>query len=156
MEVKTRRLENNVITLGTGIIAFSIWALLKYAMTFFSDLSYADEMSVGARVIFFASVIVISLTDVLFHFYIGVSARSEGKGKKKSPLYLVLTAFIIMVYLVAIVFEIYFLLQEKNLFSIFVTTLVDVTSTVIFIEMFVYAVQLRRIRRQKRKKEAMV
>ena len=96
MEVKTRRLENNVITLGTGIIAFSIWALLKYAMTFFSDLSYADEMSAGARVIFFASVIVISLTDVLFHFYIGVSARSEGKGKKKSPLYLVLTAFIIM------------------------------------------------------------
>ena len=154
MEVKTRRLENNVITLGTGIIAFSIWALLKYAMTFFSDLSYADEMSAGARVIFFASVI--SLTDVLFHFYIGVSARSEGKGKKKTPLYLVLTAFIIMVYLVAIVFEIYFLLQEKNLFSIFVTTLVDVTSTVIFIEMFVYAVQLRRIRRQKRQKEAMV
>lgn len=156
MEVKTRRLENNVITLGTGIIAFSIWALLKYAMTFFSDLSYADEMSAGARVIFFASVIVISLTDVLFHFYIGVSARSEGKGKKKTPLYLVLSALIIMVYLLGIAFEIYLLFFSKNYFTLFVTTLVDVTSTIIFIEMFVYAVQLRGIRRQKRKKEAAV
>lgn len=156
MEVKTRRLENNMITLGTGIIAFSIWALLKYTLTSFSDLSPTETMTAEARVVFYIIVIVFSLTDVLLHFYIGVSARSEGKGKKKTPLYLVLTALIIMVYLLGIALEIYLLFFSKNYFTLFVTTLVDVTSTIIFIEMFVYAVQLRGIRRQKRKKEAAV
>lgn len=156
MEVKTRRLENNMITLGTGIIAFSIWALLKYALTSFSDLSPTETMTAKARVVFYIIIIVFSLTDVLLHFYIGVSARSEGKGKKKTPLYLVLSALIIMVYLLGIAFEIYLLFFSKNYFTLFVTTLVDVTSTIIFIEMFVYAVQLRGIRRQKRKKEAAV
>lgn len=156
MEVKTRRLENNMITLGTGIIAFSIWALLKYALTSFTDLSPTETMTAKARVVFYIIIIVFSLTDVLLHFYIGVSARSEGKGKKKTPLYLVLSALIIMVYLLGIAFEIYLLFFSKNYFTLFVTTLVDVTSTIIFIEMFVYAVQLRGIRRQKRKKEAAV
>ncbi len=156
MEVKTRRLENNMITLGTGIIAFSIWALLKYALTSFSDLSPTETMTAEARVVFYIIIIVFSLTDVLLHFYIGVSARSEGKGKKKTPLYLVLSALIILVYLLGIAFEIYLLFFSKNYFTLFVTTLVDVTSTIIFIEMFVYAVQLRGIRRQKRKKEAAV
>lgn len=156
MEVKTRRLENNMITLGTGIIAFSIWALLKYALTSFSDLSPTETMTAKARVVFYIIIIVFSLTDVLLHFYIGVSARSEGKGKKKTPLYLVLSALIIMVYLLGIAFEIYLLFFSKNYFTLFVTTLVDVTSTIIFIEMFVYAVQLRGIRRQIRKKEAAV
>jgi small-conductance mechanosensitive channel len=156
MEVKIRRLENNMITLGTGIIAFSIWALLKYALTSFSDLSPTETMTAEARVVFYIIIIVFSLTDVLLHFYIGVSARSEGKGKKKTPLYLVLSALIIMVYLLGIAFEIYLLFFSKNYFTLFVTALVDVTSTIIFIEMFVYAVQLRGIRRQKRKKEAAV
>ncbi|MEE1104856.1 MAG: hypothetical protein UH083_02750 [Ruminococcus sp.] len=156
MEVKTRRLENNMITLGTGIIAFSIWALLKYALTSFSDLSPPETMTAEARVVFYIIIIVFSLTDVLLHFYIGVSARSEGKGKKKTPLYLVLSALIILVYVLGIAFEIYQLFFSKNYFTLFVTTLVDVTSTIIFIEMFVYAVQLRGIRRQKRKKEAAV
>ena len=156
MEIKTRRLENNMITLGTGIIAFSIWALLKYTLTSFSDLSPTKTMTAKARVVFYIIVIVFSLTDVLLHFYIGVSARSEGKGKKKTPLYLVLSALIIMVYLLGIAFEIYLLFFSKNYFTLFVTTLVDMTSTIIFIEMFVYAVQLRGIRRQKRKKGAAV
>ena len=156
MEIKTRRLENNLITLGTGIIAFSIWSLLKYAMAFFFDPSYTEGLNGIAKTVFIILIVTISLTDVLFHFYIGVSARRDGRGKKKTPLYLVLTAVVILVYAAGIGFEIYQLFVTEKYFTMAVTLLVDVTATIIFIEMFAYAVQLRRIRRQKTQKEAAV
>ena len=154
MEIKIRRLENNMMTLGAGIIAFSVWSLLKYAMTFFSDLSYTEELVGAARAVFIAIIVFVSLADVLLHLYIGVSARSEGKGKKKTPLYLILTAAVILVYVVAIVLEVYLLFTSENYFTMVVTLLVDVTSVIIFIELFVSGVQLRRIRRLNTQKEA--
>lgn len=154
METKIRRLENNVFTLGTGVIAFSVWALLRYTVSFFLDLSYVEGLEPAVRVAFLIIIVGFALSDVLLHLYIGVSARSEGKGKKKTPVYLVLTVIVIMVYLLAIGYELYLLYFTRNYFTMLVTMLTDVTSVVIFIELFVYAVQLRRIRRQNKPKEA--
>lgn len=154
METKIRRLENNTFTLGTGVIAFSVWALLRYTVSFFLDFSYVEGLETAFRVAFLIIIVGFALSDVLLHLYIGVSARSEGKGKKKTPVYLVLTVIVIMVYLLAIGYELYLLYFTRNYFTILVTMLTDVTSVVIFIELFVYAVQLRRIRRQNTPKEA--
>ena len=35
MGAKTRRLENNLMTVGTGVAAFGVWALVKYILTAF-------------------------------------------------------------------------------------------------------------------------
>lgn len=87
MEAKIRKLENNLVTLGTGIFILSLWTLFKtvlFDIVNWGEIKNASKSlppMVSSLVI--GAVYVALIIEFLLHSYIGLSARSEGQGKKR-------------------------------------------------------------------------
>lgn len=145
MNAQIRRLENTLTTIGTGIIAMSVWQLIKnilqYTLLRSND---EDELSL-AKILFMIGVLIIfSLIDC----YIGFSARSEGKGKKKKGIYLFWTALYLIVSFIAITLELILVFIDPN-YTVyyFIVVIIDITVLVLNIEMMVSAIKVRRLRK---------
>lgn len=93
-QVRIRRLQDTLIIAGDAVIAFSAWGLVKAALfLMFADsdrvsrlLSSVDE---SLLVYVFAFVGILVLIDSAARVFVGISARAEGRGKKKGVFYLV-------------------------------------------------------------------
>lgn len=93
-QARKRRLQDTLIIAGDAVMAFSAWDLAKVALFLaLTDegrlrelASIDDSVSMPAL---FAVVGVIVLVDIAVRVYVGMSARAEGRGKKKGSLYLV-------------------------------------------------------------------
>ena len=149
MDAKARRMEINLQTLGTGVIAISIWSLIKFAMSFFVYLSdilkdIPQEYSFVIAILWGGIIL-----DSLLYIYVGISARSESKGKRKTILYIVLTIILTVIIGITVLGEIASLFYAENGFaSIIITIFIDVTSAVIMIDLAVNALGIRKMRKQ--------
>ena len=118
MGAKTRRLENNLMTVGTGVAAFGVWALVKYILTaFVLNEEIEDSMEPSSLKVIYIFVFSLTLLDFLMRCFIGFSARAEGKGKNKGVFYLVITVLLILIYAFNIVVEIIGYITFPLLFS---------------------------------------
>ncbi|MBQ6412094.1 MAG: hypothetical protein IJI19_01255 [Ruminococcus sp.] len=154
MDVKIRRLESNLTTIGTGIIAFGFWGFLKFILSYL----FLGAQSVGIDGDEYITVIAIFVWAVailipLVYLWIGMSARAEGRGKRKSALYLFMVGWIIFVSTIAILMELYSLSKLKDWFEIIVTLIIDLTRYVFLIELMVYSVTLRKLRKEQSRGE---
>lgn len=149
MDAQKRKLEINLITLGTGVILFGLWTFIKFAVTtilFGTQIDAAveeNEMGILKYILWGAAII-----EFLIRCYIGFSARAEGKGKHKRILYLIPTVIYILLYAASVFVELYalFTVTQDN-FSVFVTLVIDVTSTVFLTEVLLYSVKLRKLKK---------
>ena len=159
MGAKTRRLENNLVTLGTGIIAFGLWAFIKLLLTvmFLGSAYFADSPEEQRLAVVIATWVVAVLT-LLMYVWIGLSARAEGKGKRKKPVYLFVVGMISVYGFVMILIEVYFIITEFNRITdpltLFISTVIDVTRMIFLIELIYSSVSLRRISKQAREEAA--
>ena len=87
------------------------------------------------------------------YLWIGMSARAEGRGKRKSALYLFMVGWIIFVSTIAILLELYSLSKLKDWFEIIVTLIIDLTRYVFLIELMVYSISLRKLRKEQNRGE---
>ena len=152
MGAKTRRLENNLVTLGTGVIAFGLWAFIKLILTvillgsaYYEDAGEEDQL---AAVI---STWVIAILTVLR----GMSARAEGKGKHVKPVYLFFAGMICVYSLAIILLEAFYLITDfidiDDPLILVITIFIDVTRMVFLIQLIYSSVALRKIRKQAKK-----
>jgi magnesium-transporting ATPase (P-type) len=111
--LKLRKHQDTLITVGKGIITFTIWSLVKTVSTMVinreeltdafrtimsrSDAQAADAMSdlLIYTVVMFIMLFFI-LIDVILRVYVGKAAIREGCGGKKGVFYLVLTFLMIL------------------------------------------------------------
>ena len=145
MGAQIRRLENTLTTIGTGIVAMAIWQTIKIILqlTLLNQMEKNEETIVGV-------IIVISITVIfgLIECYIGFSARSEGKGKKKSGVYLVWTGLYLAAFFAVLIFEIFLVFTENDFtISTIVIVIIDISAFVLNIEMMVSAIKVRRLRK---------
>lgn len=150
MDAMTRRLEINLMTLGTGFALFGLWTLIRSGLTLFVfndeiNQIVTDDMRVPVYAVVFAAIVLL----FLFHAYIGISARSDGKGKKKTPLYLVLAGIGCLLYVGTIASDIFLMItsQESGLVTEIATIIIDITTTICLIELMISGIRLRRIRK---------
>lgn len=155
MGAKTRRLENNLVTLGTGIIAFGLWAFIKLILTVvFLGSAYFEDSPEERRLAVMIATWVIAVLTLLMYVWLGLSARAEGNGKKKKPVYLFVVGIISVYGFVMILIEVFIIITKFNEigdpFSLFITIIIDVTRMIFLIELIYSSVTLRKIRRQAR------
>ena len=161
-----RRSQNILIVVGTGTILFSIWTAVKILGTLFllRDETVAavrklvDEKGfvVSDTIIFnvlLAGTIVCMLLFVGIRAYIGLSAVSEGRGRRRRKGYLILAVIMIIVDLLAAFSSTIGLMPKESYGAFTVNTsmssyVIELTSTVMLIEMVVFAVRLRKARRR--------
>lgn len=154
MDVKIRKLESNLITIGTGVIAFGFWGFLKFILSYL----FLGAQSVGIDGDEYITVVAIFVWAVailipLVYLWIGMSARAEGRGKRKSVLYLFMVGWIIFISTIAILIELYSLSKLKDWFEIIVTLIIDLTRYVFLIELMVYSISLRKLRKEQSRGE---
>ncbi len=159
MEAKKRRLENNLVTLGTGIIAFGLWAFIKLLLTvFFLGNAYFKDTAEEDRLAALIVTLVVAVLMLLMYVWLGLSARAEGKGKKKNPFYLIVVGLISLFNIVTIPLSILYLLTEFNEIedplTVFVTIIIDVTTMIFLIQLIYSSVLLRKIRKNEIKEAA--
>ena len=145
MGAQIRRLENTLTTIGTGIVAMAIWQTIKIILqlTLLNQMEKNEETTIGV-------IIAISITVFLglIECYIGFSARSEGKGKKKSGVYLVWTGLYLAAFFAVLVYEIYLIFADYDFtISTIVIVIIDISAFVLNIEMMVSAIKVRRLRK---------
>lgn len=153
MEVKIRRLESNLTTIGTGVIAFGFWGFLKFVLSYL----FLGAQSVGieddATVVLTVFAWGFAILTPLVYFWIGMSARAEGRGKRKSVLYLLMVGWIIFFSTIVILLELYSLTALNDWFEIIVTLIIDLTRYVFLIELMVYSISLRKLRKEQSRGE---
>ena len=150
MEAKIRRTQDNLFVLGTSVIAFGLWNLIKFTVYFFFN---SDDIKQAVDEKYFMFSIIVTWVMIFISFllrcFIGISARAEGKGKRKSVLYLVFTGIIMSVYFLIIVFEtFFFIFQLEHIFTMVVTLIIDITSFMFLLELMINSIRIRHLRRE--------
>lgn len=150
MDVKIRRRENNLRTLGIGVLAFGLWTFVKYMLTFFLYGEDIDEALTDIELTLLNIIIwIVSSVSLLIKIYIGISARSESMGKRESAFYIILTGWMALFALLSIIGEIYLIITQTNhLINAAITLIIDVTSLTILVELMVNAIGLRSLRKK--------
>ncbi|MBQ3264154.1 MAG: hypothetical protein IJH07_00110 [Ruminococcus sp.] len=155
MDAKRRRLENNLYTIGTGIIAFGFWSFAKFALNYMllgsdSYVDPAEEYRTTAIVFIWA----FSALSPLVYLWIGLSARAESRGKRKRILYLIMTGIIVAFSVLVIVVDLIALAySDVGILRVIITMIIDLTRMIFLIELLASSVSLRRLRRRQRKGE---
>lgn len=156
MNAKQNKTEINLISAGTGVIFFGLWSFIKTALSFLF-LGIDNYISVPEGQ---SKALVIILTWVfaaliaLLYFYVGFTARGEGKGKSKRVFYLVLTGLMLFFRTMLIIFEfamVIFLSEDK--FSMIISVIVDATAFIMLLEVMINSIRLRGMRKQQTAEE---
>lgn len=151
MSAIKNKIEINLITTGTGLMFFGLWTFIKFFLTIvFLGVEYDDNTSDEVKLIAtIITIIAVAIVSALF-CYVGLSARAEGKGKKKSVMYLIVNGFLLFFHILIIIIEAAALLFGENILTIIITMIIDATAAVLMSEVMINSIKLRKIRRHKR------
>lgn len=154
------RAGNSLRILGTGVIVFGLWSVVKPALIAVAapslqQVDLPDEESLIFIAVAMAVTALIVLGDVFLRFYIGFSARGEGQGENRGWRYIVLASMIllcnVLLWIVLPILRICFHvdLEYSLTLDALASFLVELTSNVILAELIYNAVKLKRLNGRK-------
>ena len=151
MEAKIRRLEDNLITLGTGVVLFAVWTIVRYMLTLYSEglrqaaASYQEE-GTAVYVISYA----LMMSDFLLRCFVGFSARAEGMGSKKGNGYVFWACILLLLYVLSVLIEIFLIFVfADDILNMIITMFIDATSAFFTADLIFSAVSVRKLRKKK-------
>ncbi len=170
MEREIRRNQSNLIILGTGIIAFGAWTIVRFLFTYFMQLDYlkaytgneiksnllagskavvTDEMINTFLTIVLVAILAILVVDIILRLFVGLSARKEGRGNKKGYGYLIAAVILIIIHAVSVVMDLLSIFEGNYLsLETYISIIVDTSSAIIVIELIVSSVRLKKLTSQ--------
>lgn len=163
-EISIRKSQNTLIVVGTGIILFGIWTVVKVLGSFFllrKETVEAMRNISGDRIAVFsdAAVFYIALFAAMFFMlmilairtYVGLSAIAEGRGKRVHRFYIPV-GVVMIVFGAMSFFTNFFSVNEGLSYGALSPDtsisglIIDLTSVIMLTEMVVSAVRIRRLR----------
>ena len=148
-EVKMRRYQNLLTVSGLGVIVFGLWSVLKTILLLFFKKELLANVPDDTlfRVILFIIIGLILLIDFLIRLYVGLSARTEGFGKKKGYAYIVFAVILALLSLTSLVM-IFFDSTITSITELVVSVIVEATSLVVVIELLVAAFTVKKLQKE--------
>lgn len=157
MDANIRRLENSLVTIGTGVVILSLWTLLKiilYTLVYREEIENASSTLQPIEAAFVIGLIAAAVVVFILHCFIGLSAIDEGRGKRKHPVYPIVTGFIIIFYAAMILLELSLLFFYKEIsLKLVISMVIDVTTIGLMIDILASSLRLRKLKKQKAEKE---
>ena len=155
MEKELRRKQVTLVTLGTGVILFGVWSVVKSLLYFrtnlFADLDTQAEPELLPYML--ATVVIVALfvlADLGIRLKIGRRARAEGMGRRQKNGYLILAALIVLVNITGDLLGVYYIVKngvpEQSGPDYIVSVLVDLSSTILLAELIITALRVRKLR----------
>lgn len=168
-QVAIRKYQNTLIVVGTGIIFFGVWTVVKMLGSFFilKEETVAalrkisrvgvDELSDDALFyISLVAVMIIMLVILAIRAYVGMSAISEGRGNKRHGPYLLLAVIMIISGVISFIANFFRTAPETSMGAFSADTtisgiIIELTSVIMLTEMMVSAVRIRKLKRPVKK-----
>ena len=156
LHTQLRKNQDTLKIVGLGVMAFGAWsivrAILYTTLQWNSIIENMVEQELSAKtagIMYIIVSVMIMAVEIAIRLYIGRSAIAEGKGERKRPGYIVV-AFLIALMNLGLMFSFFMLLGARTEISLdaLVTMFVELTSTVILLEMCQSAIRVRKLRRQ--------
>ena len=149
MQRDLRKNQDNLIIIGTGVIAFGIWSVLHSIMLWLTSPDLANDIvqntddplaisPAAANAITFIILLVLLLADLSLRVYMGRCAISEGRGtrKKQGSFYLFWAGVMATMYLANVALSIIFWKESvKSPVRSGITIAIDLTSAAILIDL---------------------
>ena len=151
-QAKKRRLQDTLIIAGDGVIAFSVWSLVKTALFFLltKDELIREAFSIDESLPMTAvclAVLVLLCIDLIVRAFVGLSARAEGHGKKKSPFYLVVAALAAIANTTAAITTALGMAVTLSLLDLVISVVIEITALAALVLVIYSSVSLRRLNR---------
>ncbi len=150
MDANTRRLEMNLVTLGTGVALLGLWTFIRISLMLFV---FNDEINaiidpqykVATYILIFAVLTFICICQC----YVGLTARGQGKGKHKTPLYLILAGIGVTLDIILTGTDIIsiFTGSDHGIVRILTSVVIEATSIGCTLVMMISGIRLRKIRK---------
>lgn len=154
MEAQLRRHQNTLRIMGPGVIIIELWVILKaIAIMIMVPDSGTAMINTTAEddsfYIIFSIILFLYLAiDIGLRLFIGLSARAEGMGKKKSVAYVVFAILLALVMAVAMVFELIHLTWvTDSVITFFVSAILNLTSIWFLIQVVVASIRVRKLKK---------
>lgn len=170
-QVLLRKSRNNLIVMGSGIILFGVWTAFKMLamLVLLKDETIeglrkmASGVNAGATgewnsvipedTVYLITMVLVALFMALAlcaRAYVGMSAISEGRGKRKRSFYLVVAAVIICFNMASFILNFISVNEPEQMGAFtrdtsFSGLIIEFTSMVMLIEMLVSAIRARQI-----------
>lgn len=144
MRKRLRRNQNNLVMIGSGVILFGIWSILKALLFLMLDGSnlateYFERLAqhgVTDRAQVIALLFLLLLVEQAARLYVGLNARWEGFGRKRGNLYVVVAVLMSVFHLVSVVIGFRTGFQYFDYYPEAATSLLmDLTSLVVLLEL---------------------
>ena len=154
-EVKLRRYSSTLTISGYGVIAFGLWSIVK---TILLTVMHPDVMGiipdedVGFPREVYITLMITFMTlllgfDLGLRIYVGLSARSEGSGKKKHVTYLVFAVFLLMLSMLSLWSGLDINDYDSTL-DYLASLLVEITSIAAVIELIYSSIRVRLLKKK--------
>jgi len=119
-QIRLRRSQSTLFNIGTGIVMFGVWTIVKTLLTLLSGryqifntarkLSAESEYHISPRifaVLMFIMIVILAVSDIWLRFYVGLHARRDARGKKAGRIYIIITCLMILGSILLITANIY-------------------------------------------------
>lgn len=172
-KMRLRRDENTLTVVGSGVILFGVWTVVKMVLhelnrlpEFMAELG-ADELGFEetgladmgldpkllATVVAFMVVIIVFLMDLALRVFVGLSAKAEGRGRPQGRLYLILAGLLLVLSGLSFVsYVITYFSHSEYVVDADAAILVELTSFITLLQMIISAVRVRRARRMEKER----
>ncbi|MCR5137383.1 MAG: hypothetical protein K6C12_09830 [Oscillospiraceae bacterium] len=162
---KQRKDDNTLVVIGGGVIAFGVWSVVRTVMEVILRMEELQGMSgmagmtglerLVAEIIMWVVVAILVGVDMSIRLFIGLSARSEGMGRKKGQAYVAAAGILAVFYVVIWLAEMAgFHGSEQLYLSQIAAMLLDFSSSAVLVELVFTAVRVKRARRLRKEGDA--
>ena len=155
MDIELRRCRSTLRIVGTGVIAFAVWAALKPFLILLMvptgtvDSTLFQELPLSDKIIAVFMILLLEALVIGFRLYLGFSARAEGLGKRKGKVYIILTFVYFFIQISSNILTVGYLIKRggsAQTFAQAITSLIlEISSTVTTGEMAFMGVKVKRL-----------
>ena len=149
MGAKLRREENALSISGMAIMVFGLWNLAQVVIDMFLNRDSVMGMSLDgqdqeAYIIMEIILVVFEVIDLGLRAFIGLTARSFGRGKDKGIAFLIIAGILVVFNICSLVSELLSLLDiETGIATNIVEIMVEATSLFAMIRVMVAGIRVR-------------
>lgn len=142
-ENDVRRYKSTLIYSGMAVVVFAVWGALKLFILDLVDPALIQRFLTQNGMV--AGFTLLGFIDLLLRFFIGLSAIGEGKGKKKSGVYLVVGGLYLGVGFAGYVFLVAPYILGAFVWGLAASILIDATSCIAMVLIIRASLGLRKL-----------
>ena len=151
IERRLRKSQNNLVVIGYGVIAFGVWSVIKIvlytALNTDINMLSAEGETVPVEVFWFIMLIFLAF-ELSLRLYVGFSAVYEGRGRKKRFGYIILALLMALTSFALVAANLAAFGSDESPGKTVVTIIVEASSSIMLIEMAIFAARVKRLGRK--------